>query len=230
MKIYSYVLRTDEGAAPNPFGGICTLTICKPAIRRTARIGDWVIGTGSKCVNLGNGKTCDFSNSIVYAMKITDIKSLKEYDEYCKVSLTNKIPVIETKDWTQKVGDCIYDYSKGEIPLIRRGVHNENNRKRDLNGYNALLSNHFYYFGSEARPLPDEFKKLIKQNQGHKKIEDIGLIRKFEEWIDQFDMNRIYADPQMHWFFDREITDENLAFCANRCSEDDKDETEENVY
>lgn len=40
MNIYSYVLRTDDGAAPNPFWGTCTLTICKPVIRRTAHIGD----------------------------------------------------------------------------------------------------------------------------------------------------------------------------------------------
>ncbi|MFV0323035.1 MAG: hypothetical protein ACK5LF_01485 [Bacteroides xylanisolvens] len=227
MNIYSYVLRTDDGAAPNPFGGICTLTICKPVIRRTACIGDWVIGTGSKRVNLGNGETCDFSDSIVYAMKITDIMSLKEYDEYCKASLTNKIPVIETKDWTLKVGDCIYDYSKGDIPLIRRGVHNENNRARDLSGHNALLSDHFYYFGSEARPLPLELKDLIKKSQGHKKIENVELLRKFEMWIEQFDRNRIYADPQMCWFFDREITDKNLSDCANQCSEDDNEMEEE---
>lgn len=43
-KIYSYVLRIDNGAAPNAFGQFCTLTICKPAIRRNAEIGDWVIG------------------------------------------------------------------------------------------------------------------------------------------------------------------------------------------
>ena len=47
-KLFSYVLRFDDGAAPNPFGGICTLTICKPAIRRSASVGDWIIGTGSK--------------------------------------------------------------------------------------------------------------------------------------------------------------------------------------
>lgn len=230
MRIYSYVLRTDEGAAPNPFGEICTLTICKPAIRRTASIGDWVIGTGSKRVNLGDRKTCDFSDSLVYAMKITEIKSLKEYDEYCNKSLTNKIPVIETENWTQKVGDCIYDYSKGDEPLIRKGVHNEGNRDRDLSGHNALLSNHFYYFGSEARPLPPELKSIIKKNQGHKKIENVEIIRTFESWIEQFERNKIYADPQMCWYFDREITDEDLSVCANICKENDSEESEESLY
>ena len=50
--IYSYVLRTDDGAAPNPLWGTCTLTICKPVIRRTAKVGDWVIGVGSANVEV----------------------------------------------------------------------------------------------------------------------------------------------------------------------------------
>ena len=43
--LFSYVLRYDDGAAPNPFWGTCTLAICKPAIRRKANLGDWVVGT-----------------------------------------------------------------------------------------------------------------------------------------------------------------------------------------
>lgn len=224
MKIYSYVLRTDDGSAPNPFGEVCTLSICKPAIRRTACIGDWVIGTGSRRVNLGDGKIIDFADSIVYAMKITDIKTLKEYDEYCKYSLINKIPVFKTDNWELKVGDCIYDYSKGSEPLIRKGVHNECNRKRDLGGKNALLSNNFYYFGSEARHLPSELSALIKKSQGHKKIENKQLIEQFENWIAQFEKNKIYADPQMRWYFDRHITDKDLSICAKTCVQDEKED------
>ena len=59
-KIYSYVLRIDDGAAPNPFWGLCTLTICKPAIRRNAQIADWIIGTGSKILNLKTEKHTTF--------------------------------------------------------------------------------------------------------------------------------------------------------------------------
>jgi hypothetical protein len=124
-KIYSYVLRIDDGAAPNPFWELCSLTICKPAIRINAQVEDWVIGTGSKNVKLSDGKYYDFSESLVYAMKISDIKTLSEYDSFCQTSLINKIPKWKTKDWRLRVGDCIYDYSNGNHPIIRKGVHNE---------------------------------------------------------------------------------------------------------
>jgi len=43
-KLFSYVIREDTGLAPNPFYGVCTLNCCKPDIRRTAEVGDWVAG------------------------------------------------------------------------------------------------------------------------------------------------------------------------------------------
>jgi hypothetical protein len=228
-KIYSYVIRIDDGAAPNPFWGICTLTICKPAIRRMAQIGDWIIGTGSKNAKLTDGQTYDFSDSIVYAMKVTDIMTLQEYDYHGNHHLKNKIPNWRTKDWRLKVGDCIYDYSQSDEPAIRKGVHNEWNIKRDLGGSRALLSDHFYYFGLEARPLPPELRELIKKNQGHKKIEKPDLIEKFETWISTFDKNKMYADPQMRWLFDREMTEEELSACSKLHSENDEDEDEETL-
>jgi hypothetical protein len=39
---FTYCLRFDDGAAPNPYYGFCTLTICKPAIRRVAKPGERV--------------------------------------------------------------------------------------------------------------------------------------------------------------------------------------------
>jgi hypothetical protein len=228
-KIYSYVLRIDSGAAPNPFWGLCTLTICKPVIRRNAQVGDWVIGTGSKNTTLKDGKTYDFSEKIVYAMKVTDKKTLKEYDEFCKANLANKIPKWKTKDWRLRVGDCIYDYSTNHEPTIREGVHNEDHRQRDLSGCYALLSDHFYYFGVEAIELPPELKELIKRNQGHKKIEKPDLIKEFEKWIKKFEKNKLYADPQMRWWFDGELSDEEVLACAKETLENDEDNNEETV-
>jgi len=78
------------GLAPNPFWGLCTLALCKPIIRRTAKIGDWVIGTGSARTHTQKSVFEKFSGSIVYAMKITDRKSLEEYDQYCRKVWINR--------------------------------------------------------------------------------------------------------------------------------------------
>jgi len=43
QSLYSYVVRYDSGFAPNPFGGYCTLATCKPEIRKTAQLGDWLV-------------------------------------------------------------------------------------------------------------------------------------------------------------------------------------------
>lgn len=228
-RLYSYVLRFDDGAAPNPFWGTCTLTICKPAIRRTARIGDWVIGTGSKNSKINDGNTYDLSDNVVYAMKITDKKSLADYDQFCRENLQDKIPKWFDPDWRKRIGDCIYDYHNGTEPTMRKGVHNETNRERDLSGQSALLSNHFYYFGEEPRPLPDNLKPIIKKNQGHLKIEKTDLIDKFEKWISQFDKNRIYADPQLRHEFDRKPSDDQISKCSTRDKDEDNDENEETI-
>ena len=57
-RIHSYVVRYDSGFAPNPFYGYCTLATCKPNIRRSADIGDWVNTLSSvifanKCISRG---------------------------------------------------------------------------------------------------------------------------------------------------------------------------------
>src|SRR5713226_6667476 len=104
MSLYSYRLRFDYGAAPNPYWRICTLAICKPAIRRTAKVGDWVVGLGSKNSPIG-----DISTRMVYAMKVTRVLSFEEYDIFCRRSLPEKIPEWTNSDFRRKVGDCIYD-------------------------------------------------------------------------------------------------------------------------
>jgi hypothetical protein len=197
--LYSYVLRYDDGTAPNPFWDVCTLTICKPAIRRSAVVGDWVVGTGSKSVRLHNGKTYDLSNSIVYAMKVTDKITLPEYYAYCTQQLYNKIPQPDSPDRQLRLGDCVYEYKAGELHSIRKSYHGDSYLQRDLGGVFALLSTHFYYFGDAARHIPFELRSIIKRNQGYLRIEDQGLIQLFEKWIGQFDVNTLYGKPQLQF-------------------------------
>ncbi|HOG20570.1 MAG TPA: hypothetical protein PKW37_09040 [Salinivirgaceae bacterium] len=220
QKLYSYILRHDAGSAPNPFWGTCTLTICKPDIRRVASVGDWVVGTGSKNSRLKDGKSYDFSDSVVYAMKVTKKLTLEEYDKYCREHLVNKIPTVSNHDYPLCVGDCIYDYSTVNPPILRKSVHNQGDVERDLSGGFSLLSEHFYYFGEEPRPLPQELRHIIKIGPKHKVINDQETIRKFEEWISKFTKNKLYSQPQLKFEFDKESSDNGISKCSS-CSLED---------
>ena len=194
MKLYSYCLKNDSGAAPNPYWGVCTLVICKPEIRKTANIGDWIVGIGS-----ANSPIGDISDCVVYAMKVTDRKTMKEYDQFCKNRLQGKIPDCNHKTYARRVGDCIYDYSASDNPELRDGVHNEGNRGTDLGGEYALLSDYFWYFGDKPVRLPKGLLPIRHPSPGHKSNANDPYIFEFIKWIENlpFQPNKIHGEPQM---------------------------------
>ena len=194
MRLFSYCIPVDDGAAPNPYYGICTLAICKPVIRRVAEVGDWVAGVGSV-----NVKGIDYSNKLVYAMKVTRKMSLSEYDEYCSNNLQGKIPDIYASEYSKKVGDCIYDFQADPNGRKRLGVHKLENRKTDLSGQYALMSNHFYYFGDNAVDIPESLISVVKQGQGHKSNANEPIKEAFISWIESLDFtrNELHGMPQI---------------------------------
>ena len=189
-KLFSYCIPYDDGAAPNPFWEICTLVVCKPRIRAVAEVGDWIVGTGSEKLGL--------LTKVVFAMKVTGKMTMQEYDAYCKEHLPEKIPNWKTGHYRDKVGDCIYDFSNPDFPKLRSpSIHTKKSRELDLGGKNALLSDHFYYFGDRAEDfeLPEELWPIIKKKQGHKSNFNAPYFQEFVYWISQFDRNRLYGKP-----------------------------------
>lgn len=219
MRLYSYCLRFDDGAAPNPYWGVCTLVICKPAIRCTASEGDWVVGLGS--VNSSKG---DLSSSVIYAMKVADVMSIEKYDEFCQKQLGGKVPDSTNNDFKRRVGDCIYDFGNPTRPTIRKGVHDEGNRATDLGGKNALLSTHFYYFGDQPILLPEELHPIIHRTQGHKSKANENLIKPFITWIEGAGLNpnQLYGEPQLKEEILKRPDCKGL--CAIRDREDDEED------
>jgi hypothetical protein len=199
--LYSYCIPIDDGAAPNPYWGVCTLVICKPAIRRTAQIGDWVVGTGAKGTVVGplSGKKhyANMSGKLVYAMKVTGKMEMREYDQYTQEHLREKIPDWHSADERRRLGDSLYDFSEYP-PRVRPGVHMERSRQHDLGGRYALLSQHFFYFGDNAIQLPEHLLEIVKQGQGHRSTSNARFLRPFEKWLYGlgFEPNGLYGSPQ----------------------------------
>ncbi len=206
--LFHYVLRYDDGAAPNPFWGTCTLVICKPGIRLAAKEGDWIVGLGSK----SNPVHRDYRGKIVFAMQVDRKMTMEAYDEYTKKHLPQKIPAVEhpigtlrpgSRAWKLRLGDSIYDFSKKGIPQ-RDGVHRRENRGTDRKGMNALLSWQFVYYGREPINLPTELEGILHKGRGFRSKKNGRFIDAFRTWWDQnapgSDENRVRGLPQWDVF------------------------------
>jgi hypothetical protein len=78
-QLFSYVVDHDEGFAPNPASGLCSLAYCKFShsgrrnLVEMASEGDWVVGTG------GKGPKTAGHGRIIYAMRVTEKMPLARY-------------------------------------------------------------------------------------------------------------------------------------------------------
>jgi hypothetical protein len=210
-RLFSYVVRWDDGAAPNPFWDLCSLVICKPVIRRTAAKEDWILGTGGKNSDCG-----DTTGRVIYAMRITEeVLTHASYDEFCRRHLPKKIPDWNSSDLRRKYGDCIYDFSTSP-PTLRPSCHDSGNVKKDMAGRCALLSKEFYYFGKNSVPLPASLTPVVKSGQGHKVDFNELYKEEFIRWI-RTQRPGVNGDPQM-W------GDKNIGSCGSCRAADDAED------
>jgi hypothetical protein len=153
VRIYAYVLKVDSGFAPNPFHGWCTLACCKPAIRRTARRGDWVVGITPR----------DQGNRIAYAMRVDESLNFEEY--WSDLRLRAKRPArVVGAPIVERCGDNCYERLGGGSFRQVRGLghwdrdndrEHEGSKRTDLGGKRVLVGRRFCYYGTDAVPFPE---------------------------------------------------------------------------
>lgn len=177
MKLYSYVIRRDYGFAPNPFHGCCTLATCKPVIRRTAQIKDWIAAFGPK-----HHPT---EKRLVCLMRVSEALTFDEY--WNDNRFKSKRPVFN-KSVTHKYGDNIYHHVNGV--WVQEPSHhsfsdgmNFTNLNRDTKTDRVLIAKEFYYFGKDAILLPTEYQPLIWRRRNHGVNCNPALIKNFVGYI-----------------------------------------------
>lgn len=148
-----YVLAHDGGFAPNPFHRWGTLACCKPAIRRSARPGDWVVGVTPK--RLGN--------RLAYAMQVQEVLTFDEYwkDRRFRRKRPRWAP---GRSLVERRGDNCYKPTGNQTFRQLPSTHWDRVNKRedaqakakDLRGKHVLVARRFSYFGERARALPAE--------------------------------------------------------------------------
>ncbi len=194
LKVYG--MPFDTGLAPNPYGGIMTLALCKPKLRGPAMaIGgkEWIIGMGPARAYLPDGRVEDWRDRVVHVM-IPDERMT--YDQYFH---DPRFKDIKRPDSHSHPGDAIYfegDEGYAIVPVFN-DVH-----KADANGQlssvfyakdisapwviAADLKKHAWYFGGNAPKLPEQFlgtRLLTCGRRGHSNISNPDLIGAFKDWL-----------------------------------------------
>jgi len=118
MRLFSYKMTHDTGFAPNPFHGAMTLATCKPGMRRTKGIGDWIAGFSSKTL-ARNAAASPYgvtiaSDALIYVGRVSNMMSISDY--FLDSRFEKKKPN-QSGDEISKVGDNIYGSSSSGVEL-----------------------------------------------------------------------------------------------------------------
>lgn len=195
-KVYMYVVARDFGFAPNPFHGVCTLATCKPIIRRTAQVGDWIIGMG--------GSKLKATRRCIYAMRVTDALTFDEYWEAPEYRC--KRPV---RNGSRKtiVGDNIYYRVGGMGDWQQEDSHHSQpdgtldplNTAHDTRTNRVLISRNFYYFGNSAPLVPlDILRGINFRNAIGHRVFSFSDAQPLLSWLEEAagnKINHVLGDP-----------------------------------
>jgi len=177
MRVFSYVVVSDSGFAPNPFHGTCTLASCKPLIRRSAKSGDLIVGMSSRC------------ERVVYAMRVGSVLGFDAYWSDAKAAA--KRPMMTTNKVRDRCGDNFYEPLPGggfrQHPSWhsnKDGTENQRHLRRDLGGKQVLVGERFAYFGKDGPPLPSELS-FLRTGRGHRCKFTEGQVRAVADWFER---------------------------------------------
>lgn len=164
-RLFSYKLSHDTGFAPNPWWGFLTLATCKPGIRRSKQVGDWIAGfTSDSLCGDPVGK-----ERLIFVMQVAEVLPVSEY--FRDPRFARKIPGRVAKDRRSALGDNIYRSaaqqvsSTAEFRQIPNVSHSLDDMRHDLSGFNVLVATRFAYLGREALELPRGFRPTVPVGQ-----------------------------------------------------------------
>ncbi|MDE0069125.1 MAG: hypothetical protein OXO48_05385 [Caldilineaceae bacterium] len=194
-RLFSYTVARDYGFAPNPFYGFCTLATCKPRIRKSASVGDWIVGAGTK--------TKGRYGRLVYAMRVSETMSFDEYwndprfrDKRPDMHASRKKAFGDniywyddnTKQWRQTDSHHSYNY----------GARNTHNLRHDTQVDRILVSENFIYYGGSGPTIPRFHGCNLYFGRGHKRKYRAIVVHACIAWISSLD-EKGYCGSPLEW-------------------------------
>lgn len=185
LRVHTYVIATDAGSAPNYDPPAVTLAVCKPRIRKKAKVGDIVLAFAGSAVNPTS------SHSVVWAGIVSEVLTIAEY--WNDARFTSKKP-----DRTE-VPDNFYKPTKnGGFIWQRNCVHGSEALEHDTGGLNVLVFDQAWRFGAFGPPLPQDFGLRMMVGRRGERVADLNDVewQRLEAWLNA--QSQVTVEPSHH--------------------------------
>jgi hypothetical protein len=172
MRVHTYVIATDAGSAPNYDPPAVTLAVCKPGIRKKAKVGDLVLAFAGAVVNPTS------RHSVVWAGIVSEVLTFTEY--WNDRRFTSKKP-----DCTDVPDNFYKPTSNNGFAWQPNPVHGPEAQVRDTGGLNVLVFDHAWRFGAFGPLLPEDFGlRMIDSRRGERAADLTGPEwQRLEIWL-----------------------------------------------
>lgn len=154
MRVHTYVIVTDAGSAPNYDSPAVTLAICKPRIRKKAKMGEMVLAFAGSKMNPVSG------HSVVWAGIVSEVLTFSEY--------WNDPRFASKKPDRTEVPDNLYKPTNGGFIWQPNPIHERDAQDHDTGGLNVLVFNHSWRFGALGPVLPEHFGLRMVGRRGER--------------------------------------------------------------
>lgn len=174
MRVHTYVIVVDSGAAPNYDKPCTTLAVCKPRIRRKANVGELVLAFAGAKVNPHEPHT------VVWAGVVAEKLSFAEY--WNDPRFATKKP-----DRSPTPDNFYRPTSEGNLWWVENPVHFPEQAAHDINGLYVLAFKPSWRFGANGAPLPASFGLRMTHGRRGERVMDLtdAEWRRLETWFNQ---------------------------------------------
>ncbi|HBN9749350.1 hypothetical protein [Pseudomonas aeruginosa] len=172
MRVHTYVIATDAGSAPNYDPPAVTLAVCKPRIRKKAKVGDLVLAFAGSKVNPISG------HSVVWAGIVSEVLTFTEYWNDRRFASKKPERTVIPDNFYKPIGN-------GLLAWQPNPVHGPEAHDRDTGGLNVLVFDHAWRFGAFGPVLPEDFCLRMSVGRRGERVADLtdSMWQRLENWL-----------------------------------------------
>ncbi|WP_143515064.1 MULTISPECIES: hypothetical protein [unclassified Pseudomonas] len=172
MRVHTYVIAMDMGSAPNYDPPAVTLAVCKPRIRKKAKVGELVLAFAGAKVNPAS------RHSVVWTGIVSEILTFTEY--WGDRRFASKRP-----DRTEIPDNFYKPTVNGGFAWQPNPVHGREAQTHDIGGLNVLVFDQAWRFGALGPVLPEDFGLRMINGRRGERVADLtdSMSQRLKTWL-----------------------------------------------